>query len=79
MINQNWKFGANWRQNLNTHSPISGNFDVLFENDCAKLNFSLDLKYDEQDRIDRTFGMQIFLSGLGSDTNKKKFNHRCRG
>jgi len=79
MINQNWKFGANWRQNLNTHSPISGNFDVIFENDCAKLNFSLDLKYDEQDRIDRTFGMQIFLSGLGSDTNKKKFNNRCRG
>ncbi|MDB2338850.1 LPS assembly protein LptD [Amylibacter sp.] len=79
MINQNWKFGANWRQNLNTHSPISGNFDVMFENDCAKLNFSLDLKYDEQDRIDRTFGMQIFLSGLGSDTNKKKFNNRCRG
>ena len=79
MINQNWNFGANWRQNLNTHSPISGNFDVMFENDCAKLNFSLDLKYDEQDRIDRTFGMQIFLSGLGSDTNKKKFNNRCRG
>ena len=79
MINQNWKFGANWRQNINTHSPISGNFDVMFENDCAKLNFSLDLKYDEQDRIDRTVGMQIFLSGLGSDTNKKKFNNRCRG
>ena len=78
MINQNWKFGADWRQNINTHSPISGNFDVVFENDCAKLNFSLDLKYDEQDRIDRTFGMQIFLSGLGSDTNKKKFNNRCR-
>jgi hypothetical protein len=51
----------------------------MFENDCAKLNFSLDLKYDEQDRIDRTVGMQIFLSGLGSDTNKKKFNNRCRG
>ena len=78
MINKNWKFGADWRQNINTHSPISGNFNVIFENDCAKMNFSLDLKYDEQDRIDRTFGMQIFLSGLGSDTNKKKFNNRCR-
>ncbi len=77
-INQNWKFGADWRQNIDTRSPISGNFDVMFENDCAKMNFSLDLKYDEQDRIDRTFGMQIFLSGLGSDTNKKKFNNRCR-
>ncbi|MDC1411363.1 LPS assembly protein LptD [Amylibacter sp.] len=78
MINKNWKFGADWRQNINTHSPISGNFNIMFENDCAKMNFSLDLKYDEQDRIDRTFGMQIFLSGLGSDTNKKKFNNRCR-
>ncbi|MDC1455236.1 LPS assembly protein LptD [Amylibacter sp.] len=78
MINKNWKFGADWRQNINTHSPISGNFNIMFENDCAKMNFSLDLKYDEQDRIDRTFGMQIFLSGLGSDKNKKKFNNRCR-
>ena len=78
MINKNWKFGADWRQNINTHSPISGNFNIMFENDCAKMNFSLDLKYDEQDKIDRTFGMQIFLSGLGSDTNKKKFNNRCR-
>ncbi|MDC1349103.1 LPS assembly protein LptD [Amylibacter sp.] len=78
MINKNWKFGADWRQNINTHSPISGNFNIMFENDCAKMNFSLDLKYDEQDRIDRTFGMQIFLSGLGSDKNKKKFSNRCR-
>jgi LPS-assembly protein len=77
MINQNWKFGADWRQNINNHSPISGNFDVMFENDCAKLKFSLDLNYDEQDRIDRSLGMQIFLSGLGSGTNKKKFNNRC--
>jgi len=78
LINKNWKFGADWRQNIDTHSPISGNFDVIFQNDCAKMNFSLDLKYDEQDKIDRTFGMQIFLSGLGSDKNKKKFNNRCR-
>ena len=77
MINQNWKFSADWRQNINTHSPISGNFDIMFENDCAKLNFSLDLNYDEQDRLDRTFGMQVFLSGLGSNTNKKKFKNRC--
>ena len=78
LINQNWKFGADWRQNINTHSPIGGNFDVMFENDCAKLNFLLDIKYDEQDRIDRTFGIQLFLLGLGSDSNKKKFNNRCR-
>jgi LPS-assembly protein len=77
MINQNWKFSADWRQNINTHSPISGNFDIMFENDCAKLNFSLDLNYDDQDRLDRTFGMQVFLSGLGSNTNKKKFKNRC--
>ena len=79
MVNNNWKLGADWRQNIDTHSPISGNFAIMFENDCAKMNFSLDLQYDDQDRIDRTFGMQIFLSGLGSNSNKKKFNNRCGG
>jgi LPS-assembly protein len=79
MVNNNWKLGADWRQNIDTHSPISGNFEIMFENDCAKMNFSLDLQYDEQDRLDRTFGMQIFLSGLGSNSNKKKFNNRCGG
>ena len=66
-------------QDIDTHSPISGNFEVTFENDCAKMNFSLDLQYDEQDRLDRTFGLQVFLSGLGSNSNKKKFNNRCGG
>lgn len=78
-INNNWKFGADWRQNLNTHSPISGDFDISFENDCAKINFSLELKYGEQNKIDRTIGMQVFLSGLGTNTNNKKFNNRCGG
>ena len=78
-INDNWKFGADWRQNLNTHSPISGDFDISFENDCAKINFSLELNYGEQNKIDRTIGMQVFLSGLGTNTNHKKFNNRCAG
>jgi len=79
MVNNNWKLGADWRQNIDTHSPINGNFAIMFENDCAKMNFSLDLQYDEQDKLDRTFGMQIFLSGLGSNSNKKKFNNKCGG
>ena len=79
ILNNFWEIGADWRQNIDTHSPISGNLDIMFENDCAKLNFSLELKYDEQNRIDRTFGMQVFLSGLGSDKNKQKFTNRCKG
>jgi len=79
MVNNKWNLGADWRQDIDTHSPISGNFEVMFENDCAKMNFSLDLQYDEQDRLDRTFGLQVFLSGLGSNSNKKKFNNRCGG
>jgi LPS-assembly protein len=79
MVNNKWNLGADWRQDIDTHSPISGNFEVTFENDCAKMNFSLDLQYDEQDRLDRTFGLQVFLSGLGSNSNKKKFNNRCGG
>jgi len=79
MVNHNWNLGADWRQNIDTHSPISGNFAVMFENECAKINFSLELQYNDQDQIDRTFGMQVFLSGFGSNSNKKKFNNKCGG
>ncbi|MDB9991540.1 LPS assembly protein LptD [Amylibacter sp.] len=79
MLNYNWTLAADWRQNINTHSPINGDFGIVYENDCAKINFSLELEYDEQNRIDRTIGMQVYLSGLGTNTYSKKFNNTCRG
>ena len=77
IINNNWKFGANWRQNLETDSAKRGNFKFVYENDCAKVNISLGLKYNENDIVNRSFGMQVFFTGLGSNKNKKKFNNRC--
>lgn len=78
IVNQNWKLGAGWRHNLEARSPILGKFSLIFENDCAKVNFSLKLKYKEKNIVNRTIGMQIFLSGIGSNANKKKFNNTCR-
>ncbi|MDA9329391.1 LPS assembly protein LptD [bacterium] len=77
-VRQNWKLGAGWRQNLEARSPILGKFYLVFENNCAKVNFSLKLKYKERNIVNRIFGMQIFLSGIGSNANKKKFNNTCR-
>ena len=80
MVNKNWKIGVEWRQNINTHTPISGDFGVLYENDCAKVNFSFELEYDDQKRVDRTLGVQVFLSGLGANNEKnKKINNICKG
>jgi LPS-assembly protein len=78
-LDQNWKFGADWRQNLEEKSPIRSKFSILFENDCAKVNFSLKLKYKENNIVDRAIGIQVFLSGIGSNANKKKFNKSCTG
>ena len=79
IVNNNWKFGVNWRQDLETNSPIRGKFNLKYENNCAKMNFSVKLKYDEKDIVNRSFGMQVFFTGLGSNKNKKKFNNRCGG
>ena len=76
-LNQNWIFSADWRQNINTHSPIKGNFGVLYENECAKVNLSLSLDYNEFGKTDQTLGIQVFLSGLGSNTKKVKFYNSC--
>lgn len=76
-LNQNWTFSADWRHNLNTHSPIEGDFGIEYENECAKVNFSLSLQYDEAGNVEREIGMQISLSGLGATAKKSKFNRRC--
>jgi LPS-assembly protein len=76
-LDQNWTFSADWRHNINTHSPIEGDFGIEYQNECAKVNFSLSLQYDEAGNVDREIGMQISLSGLGAKAKKTKFNRRC--
>ena len=77
-LNQNWKFNASWRQNLNIKSPLKGGFDLIYENECSKVNFSLDLQFDEHNNIEKTFGLQVFLSGINS-TEKSKIRNQCAG
>jgi len=76
-FNEFWNFSADWRQNLNTHSPIEGNFGISYENECAKVRFSLSLEYDETGSIERELGMKVSLAGLGSNSKKVNFTHRC--
>jgi len=76
-FNEFWNFSADWRQNLNTHSPIEGNFGINYENECAKVRFSLSLEYDETGSVERELGMKISLAGLGSNSKKVNYTHRC--
>lgn len=76
-IDDNWGISADWRQNLSTDSPIEGKFGIDYENECAKVNFSLSLDYDESGNVDRTLGMQVSLAGLGSNNKSKKMTRRC--
>lgn len=76
-INDLWKFSADWRHNLNTHSPLEGDFGLEYQNECAKINFSLSLQYDDTGNVDREVGMKISLAGLGSNSKKVNSAHRC--
>lgn len=76
-IDDNWSFSADWRQNLSTQSPIEGEFGIDYENECAKMEFSLSLEYDEDGNVDREVGLKISLSGLGSNKKQKDLNRRC--
>jgi LPS-assembly protein len=76
-IDDNWSFSADWRQNLSTHSPIEGELGIDYENECAKVNFSLSLEYDEDGNVDRSFGMTVSLAGLGSNNKSKITKRRC--
>ncbi len=76
-LNDFWSFSADWRQNLNTHSPIEGDFGLEYENECAKVNFSLSLQYDDTGNVARELGMQISLAGLGSNSKKINYARRC--
>jgi LPS-assembly protein len=76
-INELWRFSADWRQNLNTHSPIEGDFGLEYQNECAKVNFSLSLQYDDTGNVDREIGMKISLAGLGSNSKKVNSARRC--
>ena len=76
-INDLWKFSADWRQNLNTHSPLEGDFGLEYQNECAKINFSLSLQYDDTGNVEREIGMKISLAGLGSNSKKVNSAQRC--
>ena len=79
IINDYLEFNTNWRQNLNINSPITGGFDILYNNECAQINFSLDLEYDEYNNIDKFFGLQVYLSGLSANSTKSKIKNKCIG
>ena len=76
-INDLWKFSADWRHNLDTHSPLEGDFGLEYQNECAKVNFSLSLQYDDTGNVDREIGMKISLAGLGSNSKKVNSARRC--
>lgn len=75
--NDNWRFNAEWRQNIEKSNLIEANFGVQYENECTKIVFSLSLQDNEFGRLERNYGLKISLNGIGARTNKQKFARKC--
>ena len=74
---QNWLLTADWRHDLEGNEPIEAEFGAEYQNECAKVAFSVSLQNDGFGKLDREFGLNISLEGLGTRKNKPKFARRC--
>lgn len=74
---RHWLYTADWRHNLEDGDPIEGEFGLEYENECAKMNFSLSLDYDSTGNVTREFKFKLSLEGLGDRRQKQKFARRC--
>ncbi|MCP5086068.1 MAG: LPS-assembly protein LptD [Rhodobacteraceae bacterium] len=74
-----WTYLAQWRHNLLTGKPTSGEFGVRYENECVAVNLSLSLQYAGSGivRPTREIGLSVELAGFGNKKRNKKYAHRC--
>ncbi|MCP5072180.1 MAG: LPS-assembly protein LptD [Rhodobacteraceae bacterium] len=74
-----WTYLAEWRHNLLTGKPTSGEFGIRYENECVTVNLSLSLQYAGSGivRPTRELGLSVELAGFGNKRRNKKYAHRC--
>ncbi|GHA40394.1 LPS-assembly protein LptD [Amylibacter ulvae] len=75
--NQNWLFNAEWRHDLEANDATERTLGVEYENECAKIAFSVSLQNEALGKLTREFGLKISLEGLGARKSKPKFARRC--
>ncbi len=74
-----WTYSAEWRHNLLTGNPTSGEFGITYENECVAINLSLSLQYAGSGivRPTRELGLTVELAGFGNKKRSKRYAHRC--
>ncbi len=77
--NDNWSYLAEWRHNFVTGSAIEGEFGVVYENECVKVDLSLSLQYAASGTITPTkeLGLTVSLVGIGNKARAKRRRHSC--
>ena len=77
-LESDWALLIDWRENLVSNQTIDGKIGLIYENECAKLQFSFSISYDSNGNRESAFGVQLSLLGLGGN-NTKQASHRCGG
>ncbi|WP_193221955.1 LPS-assembly protein LptD [Amylibacter sp. SFDW26] len=77
--NDNWTYLAEWRHDFVTDSAIEGEFGVVYENECVKVDLSLSLQYAASGTITPTkeLGLTVSLVGIGNKARAKRRRHSC--
>lgn len=78
-LDNDWALAVDWRENLVTNQTIDGTIGLIYENECARLQFSLSVEYDSNGQRETEFGLQLSLLGFGGNSNYKNATHRCKG
>ena len=75
----NWSYLAEWRHDFVTDSAIEGEFGLVYENECVKVELSLSLQYAASGRITPTkeLGLTASLIGIGNKARAKRRRHSC--
>ena len=74
-----WTYLAQWRHNLLTNQPTSGEFGIKYENECVAINLSLSLQFEGSGivRPTRELGLTVELAGFGNKKRSKRYANRC--
>ena len=78
-LDNDWALAVDWRENLVTNRTIDGTIGLIYESDCARLQFSFSVEYDSNGQRETEFGMQLSLLGFGGNPNYQNAAHRCKG
>lgn len=76
----NWAIEGGWAHDFERGSSARGNFGVVYENECVRVNLSLSIDYAQSDTLSptRELGLSVQLAGLGDAQNRRALARQCQ-